>query len=111
MVIAEKPEEGRGTSFSYRHLGGMTNGVQVLWVSHSGGGSGVFNSLIFIRFSRGIGNNDGQPYDQLLMRCMGHHNLGDCYRGDVKVLADRVRIFPPPDEDEKPVPPVDVRIP
>ena len=89
----------------------MTNGVQVLWVNDWGGGSGVFMSLLFIRFSRGTGNNDGQPYDQLLMRCVGYRNLGDRYRGDVKVLADRVRIFPPPDEIEKPAKPVDLRIP
>lgn len=67
-------------------------------------------SLLFIQFSRGTGYVDGQPHDQLRMRCAGYQTLGDRYRGEVKVLADRVRIFPPPGEDGKPEKPEDVRV-
>jgi len=116
VTLTDKDEAARGGSlFSYRHLGGLTNGVQVLWVNESGGGSGVFMSLMFIRFSRGTGFSDGRPDDQLGMRCVGQQALGDRYRGEVKLLPGRVRIFPPPDpapeEEETQAKPLDVRIP
>ena len=63
----------------------------------SGGGSGVFEDLVFVRFNMGEGINlDGQKYKQLLMTVVREYALGDRYfgigKGEVKVFPDKVFI-------------------
>lgn len=80
-----------GESFSYKWLGRLSNGLHVVEVADSGGGSGVFSDLFFIRFDKGEGwDNDGKKYDRLLMTVVRTFALGDRDDGEIKVLPDQV---------------------
>jgi hypothetical protein len=92
-------------SFSYQWLGRLNNGTHVLKTGSSGGGSGFFMDLMFIRFSTGEIMWEGKEHKQLLMSIVGTHSLGDRYMGDIQVFPDRVIIpasmrFGYPDGDD-----------
>jgi len=76
--------------FSYRRLGKINGDIQVLEVSSSGGGSGVFRSLCFVQFHVAQGWYDGDRYDRLMMTVVGWQNLGDRDDGRITVHSDRV---------------------
>ena len=77
-------------SFNYRWLGKMANGVHVLEAGSSGGGSGFFMDLLFVRFSEGEIVWEDKKESQLLMSIVGTYSLGDRYDGDIKVYPDKV---------------------
>ncbi|MFH1655781.1 MAG: hypothetical protein ABH954_04135 [Candidatus Omnitrophota bacterium] len=79
-------------SFDYRWLGTMANGIQVLETGASGGGSGFFMDLMFIKFSEGEIVWENKKEKQLLMSIVGIYSLGDRYDGDIKVYSDKVFI-------------------
>lgn len=80
-----------GGSFCYEWLGKLDNGIHVLRAGESGGGSGVFGDLFFVKFDKGEGyNEDGKKYDQLLMSIVRTYTLGDRDDGEIKVLGDHV---------------------
>jgi len=90
--ICTKPDKD-SAFFCYQWLGKMANGIHVLSTGDSGGGSGDFEDLVFVRFTIGdVINLDGQKYKQLLMTVVREYNLGDRYGGDIKVLTDKVLI-------------------
>lgn len=77
--------------FSYKRLGKLSNGLHVLLMSESDGGSGVFKDLFFIKFEEGEAYSDeGIKYSRLLMSIVRSHVLGDRDDGKIKVLADKV---------------------
>lgn len=79
--------------YRYQWLGRLKNGLHVVRVADCGGGSGVFETLDFIKFSLGEGvDKDGKRYDRLLMTIVRQHFLGDRYDGEVTVFADKVVI-------------------
>ncbi|MEM7793058.1 MAG: hypothetical protein AAF579_01235 [Cyanobacteria bacterium P01_C01_bin.118] len=65
---------------SYRWLGQLDNGLHILRVARNTGGSGVFTSLLFVRFELdteyfyGVGPG---PRQRLSMKRMGSQGLGD----------------------------------
>lgn len=77
-------------SFDYRWLGKMANGVHVLETGVSGGGSGFFMDLMFIKFSEGEIIWEDKEEKQLLMSIVGIYSLGDRYEGKIKVSQDKV---------------------
>ncbi len=79
-------------SFEYKWLGKMANGIHVLEVGDSGGGSGTFMDLMFIKFSEGEYPWDNKKAKQLLMTIVGTHGLGDRYEGEIKVFPEKVFI-------------------
>lgn len=98
-VFAERKELiGAPTyeSFTYRWLGKTASGVHVLETGSSGGGSGVFMDLMFVRFSEGEIMWGDKTSKQLLMTIMGTYQLGDRYQGGIEVLADKVLVHPAP---------------
>lgn len=77
--------------FQYVRLGTLADGTQVLETASSGGGSGVFEDILFLRFSAAQGYAiDPHPHDRLLMTVVGSYPLGDRDDGKVQVLPDRV---------------------
>lgn len=79
-------------SFDYHWLGNLSDGTHVLETGSSGGGSGFFMDLMFIRFSEGEIFWEGKKEKQLLMSTVGTYILGDRYNGDIKVYPDKVFI-------------------
>jgi hypothetical protein len=79
-------------SFDYHWLGRMASNVHVVEIGASGGGSGFFMDLMFIRFSEGEIAWEGKKEKQLLMSVVGTYSLGDRYDGDIKVYPNKVFI-------------------
>lgn len=79
-------------SFGYHWLGKLANGVHVVEVGASGGGTGFFMDLMFFKFSEGEVMLEGKKEKQLLMSIVGRYSLGDRYEGDIKVFPDKVFI-------------------
>jgi len=90
----EMSAEAEGThkeSYAYKPLGVLHGNVHVLKTASIGSGTGIFMSLIFVRFEIGQAiASDGQPYDQLLLRLLRSVSLGDRFNGSVDVLNDEV---------------------
>jgi hypothetical protein len=80
------------SSFGYRWLGKMADGTHVLEVGSSGGGSGFFMDLMFVRFSTGEILVENKREKELLLTVVGIYSLGDRYEGDIKVYPDKVVI-------------------
>ncbi len=79
-------------SFDYHWLGKMANNIHVVETGSSGGGSGFFMDLMFIKFSDGEILVENTKEKQLLMTIVGIYSLGDRYDGEIKVYEDRVLI-------------------
>jgi hypothetical protein len=82
------------TTYSYQHLGRMDNGMHVLRTFESGGGSGVFQFLLFVRFHTdnsylADGMKEGE---QLFLRVVRRFPLGDRDTAQVVVRKDRVLV-------------------
>ena len=77
--------------YEYRRLGTLESGIHVLETAYSGGGSGIFMGLLFVRFAVDKPYNlDGLPYERLLLQVVGDYGLGDRDNGSIEVLDDRV---------------------
>ena len=90
--------------YAYRYLGSTDSGLDALHATYSGGGSGVFNYVMFVRteadygveypLSRDIdsGQNAAEPeiYDRELIRILGRIPLGDRWIETVEVAGDDV---------------------
>lgn len=90
-------EEGEGDfktheSYGYNWLGKMANNVHVVEIGESGGGSGYFMDLLFVKFSEGDMVWQDKKEKQLLMSIVGTYRLGDRYEGEIKVYPDKVFI-------------------
>jgi len=79
-------------SFDYHWLGKLADGTHVLETGYSGGGSGFFMDLMFIRFSKGGIFWEGKKEKQMLMSIVGTYRMGDRYNGDIKVYPNKVFI-------------------
>ena len=94
-----------GQEFSaYRYLGSTRSGLDVLHANYSGGGSGIFNRVVFIRTEadygveypllRDIDSRRGatQPgfRNREIIRIVGKILLGDRWHGTVEVVGDDV---------------------
>ncbi len=90
--------------YAYRYIGSTPNGLDVVHYLYSGGGSGVFNSLVFFQIEadhgvdymspadidHALGPLDPEFRDRELIRIIGKISLGDRWRGTVEVVGDDV---------------------
>ena len=90
--------------YAYRYIGSTLSGLDVLHAKYSGGGSGVFNRLTFVRIEadysveypllRNIDSKQDAAQPELrhreLIRIVGKIPLGDRWRGTVEVVGDDV---------------------
>ena len=89
VVSINLPE---GASYAYRHLGRLRDGIHVLRTSESGGGSGVFEAILFVRFRTRLayladGVKQGQ---QIFLQVVRRYPLGDRDGAEVVVKQDHV---------------------
>lgn len=78
--------------FSYKWLGKINDDIHVVEIGNSGGGSGFFMDLYFVKFSKAVINVDEQSHDQILMHIVRKYPLGDRYEGEIKISANKVFI-------------------
>jgi len=88
-----------GTQFGYQYIGFTTSGIHVLQTSESGGGSGTFESLLFlaIEYDKGFSINLDEKSTRLdrprlLIKKLGETSLGDRWSGDLKVKGNELFI-------------------
>jgi len=82
-----------GGNFSYRPLGTSSNGVHILRTFSSGGGSGVFQAVLFLRTQTRIAPlADGvKTSEQVFLQALRRFPLGD--RDDAKVIVKEDRVI------------------
>ena len=95
-------------SYSYKRLGRLNNGLHVLRTAYWGGGSGVFSSLLFVRFviSKGLdghlhSDNDLTSYERILMTIVCNYGLQDRYGGEIKLMAQENKVIVEKGDEEK----------
>jgi len=83
-----------GGSFSYRPIGRSSQGVHILRTFSSGGGSGVFQAVLFLRTHTRIAHlADGvKTSEQVFLQVLRRFPLGDRDDAEVTVKEDRVII-------------------
>jgi hypothetical protein len=95
-VSVDLKEPGRSSAggaayagyFKYRHLGMLANGIQVLRTWENAGGSGLFNSLLLVRFVVDDEyTGDGSRRYRLVLWQVGEYTLGDRYGGAIELQA------------------------
>ncbi len=81
-----------GATYSYQHLGRLRNGLHVLRTAESGGGSGVFEALLFVRFRTAVAYlADGVRRDrQVFMQLVRRYPLGDRDGAEIVIQRDQV---------------------
>jgi hypothetical protein len=89
-VVTVKLSEGG--SYAYRHLGKTSDDLHVLRTSWSGGGSGTFEALLFVRFRTSLSYlADGvKQGEQVFLRVIRRYPLGDRDEAEVTVKRDQV---------------------
>ncbi len=91
-----RPSTGKevfdGAGFFYRHVGRLPNGVHVLKTIDNGGGSGVFESVLLVKFVNEIVYDDsGRGCRRVVMKQMGEIPLGDRVNAQVKVIGNKIQ--------------------
>jgi hypothetical protein len=90
---------GEQDLFGYQYIGTSSDGVVVLYTSYDGGGSGLFENLLFLVFEKDAGIDfdwkkqtvkKGHP--RLLLKKLGELPLGDRWQGDLRVQGNRLFI-------------------
>ncbi len=83
-----------GERFSYKRLGRLDNGVHVLHTTDKTGGTGIFQSLTFVRFHTGRGfDRDGiKPSQRLLMSVVRVYPLVGPTIPDIRIKGNEVLI-------------------
>jgi hypothetical protein len=89
-VVSAKLQEGG--SFSYKYLGKLSDDTHVLRTSYLGGGSGLFEALLFVRFRTSSSYlADGMKRgEQTFLRAVRRFPLGDRDDAEVLVKQDQV---------------------
>ena|ERR1051326_780489 len=81
-----------GGYFGYQRLGVLANGIQVLKTWESGGGSGIFTSLLLVSFRIDEEYTEDGSRSQLVLVRRGEIGLGDRYDGEVQVSANSIMV-------------------
>jgi hypothetical protein len=105
-IYSQEPAEGgdqRPAEFGYRYLGRTASGIDVLFVSESGGGSGVFEGLMLVQISEESGGPTIEPASgptqtmtfkrkRLVLKKLGEIGLGDRWDGILEVKGNEISI-------------------
>ncbi len=91
VLQLQDPAEGQGY-FEYKYLGVLSSGVHVIQVGVSGGGSGYFQDLLFVRIRESWVLVDGHSRKRYILELVGSEVLGDRAEIAVTLKGDVVRI-------------------
>ena len=83
-----------GEQFSYKRLGRLDNGLHVLHTLDKSAGTGIFQSLTFVRFHLGQGfDRDGiRPSERLLMSVVRVYAIVGPKTPHIRIKGDEVRV-------------------
>lgn len=98
LVRHEKHEKG---FFQYCHVGASASGIHVLHCQRCGGGSGIFNTLLFAVLQKDIGitSDKLETRERMLLKTIGSVSLGDRYSGELTFSGNTLTIG----KDESPM--------
>ena len=86
------PDAGDRGYFQYEYLGALANGVLVARTAESGGGSGIFQELLFLRITAAPVVEDGDARTREMLTMVGSESLGDRDRVTIALAGDTVTI-------------------
>jgi hypothetical protein len=90
-ILSDIPNAQPGQRYGYERIGVLRDGTQVVKTSDYGGGTGVFQSLMFLRFKLQEHRRfNGQVEKRLVLSVVDAYPLGDRDRRVLQVLPDRV---------------------
>ena len=78
--------------FQYEYLGALSTGVHVVRFVESGGGSGSFDGLLFLRIEKTTVLEDGRQRPREMLLLVGSESLGDRAEATVELSGDAVKI-------------------
>jgi len=78
--------------FEYCYAGRTPGGTHVIMTHESGGGSGIFEHLLLVRFECSQSMFEGEPRSQIVMKSVGLMLLGDRQGGKAIVKGSKVTI-------------------
>lgn len=83
-----------GEQFFYKRLGRLDNGVHVLHTQDKAAGTGIFQSVTFVRFHMGSGfDRDGiKPSQRLLMSVVRVYAIVGPKTPDIQIKGNEVQI-------------------
>lgn len=85
--------EPNGSGYvAFRYLGTTPSGLHVLIVMANGGGSGVFEDVLWVRLVRDVVSENGQKRNRTMLLKVGSFTLGDRDDGDVRLNGTRLFI-------------------
>jgi hypothetical protein len=87
--ISDKSLTGDGY-FQYRQLGVGNDGIHIIQIEESGGGSGIFGTLLLVRLQNDRVFESGKWQDRAEIVCCGSCPLGDRDFRSIEVRGDRV---------------------
>jgi hypothetical protein len=90
----EGKDEGHNgpPTFGYRYLGVLANGVHVVQTFESGGGSGIFESLLLLRFENDRAFEEDHYRPRPLLKLVGERSLGDRAETEIHLKGNEITI-------------------
>ena len=86
------PDTDGGGYFQYEYLGVLSNGIHVVRIGESGGGSGFFEDLLFLRSNEATVSEDGRQRARQVLTLVGSETLGDRAQVAIELSGDAVTI-------------------
>lgn len=95
-ILCEQDDADPGKGYVLYHvLGRLRGGTYVLMCSRNGGGSGVFQDLLFVRsFVQKIKGVNGRMTSRSMLQLVDSYGIGDRYGGKIQVREDRIIVGP-----------------
>jgi len=91
LRLRDSGEDSRGY-FQYEYLGVLSTGVHVVQIVESGGGSGIFQGLLYLRVEKAAVLEDGQARAREMLVLVGSESLGDRDKNVIELSGDSVTI-------------------
>lgn len=98
-IYLQKKEQDENLEFGYQYIGRLENGVYVLKTASASGGSGVFENLMLVNFTKDnglktdwYGKTIGNGPERLLIVKKGEIILGDRWNGSLKIHGNNIEI-------------------
>ena len=92
ILRCRQPDAGDRGFFQYEFLGTLSSGILVARTAESGGGSGIFQELLFLRVVVSPVVEDGTSRARDTLTLIGSESLGDRDRVAIALAGDSVTI-------------------